>query len=54
VIVFYSLNKPETFRIAPPLIISREQIDRAVAVLDESVGVAGALVAEVEQKAETR
>ncbi len=54
VIVFYSLNKPETFRIAPPLIISREQIDRAVAVLDESVAVAGALVDQVEQKAETR
>jgi putrescine aminotransferase len=53
-IVFYSLNKPETFRIAPPLIITREQIDRAVAILDESVAVAGALVAEVEQKAETR
>jgi putrescine aminotransferase len=54
VIVFYSLNKPETLRIAPPLIISREQIDRAVAVLDESVAVAGALVDQVEQKAETR
>jgi putrescine aminotransferase len=53
-IVFYSLNKPETFRIAPPLIITREQIDRAVAILDESVAVAVALVAEVEQKAETR
>ncbi len=54
VIVFYSLNKPETFRIAPPLIISTQQIDRAVAVLDESIAAAGALVAEIEEKAETR
>lgn len=51
VIVFYSLNKPETFRIAPPLIITRDQIDRAVAVLDESIAVAGALVAEMEKEA---
>ncbi|MBI2247847.1 MAG: aminotransferase class III-fold pyridoxal phosphate-dependent enzyme [Armatimonadetes bacterium] len=46
VIVFYSLNKPEAFRIAPPLIITREQIDRAVAILDESIAAAGALVYE--------
>ena len=52
VIVFYSLNKPETFRLAPPLIITKAQIDRAVEVLDESIGVAGALVDEMEKDAQ--
>lgn len=47
VIVFHSLNNPATFRIAPPLVITREQLDRAVAMLDESIAVAGALLAEV-------
>lgn len=47
VIVFYSLNNPATFRIAPPLIITKAQLDRAVMALNESVGVAEALLAEV-------
>jgi putrescine aminotransferase len=47
VIVFYSLNKPECFRIAPPLIITTAQIDRAVAVLDESIAWVESMVAEV-------
>jgi len=47
VIVFYSLNKPECFRLAPPLIISREQIDRAVEVLDQSIAYAAQMVAEI-------
>lgn len=47
VIVFYSLNKPECFRIAPPLVITREQIDHAANVLDEAIAAAGALLAEV-------
>jgi putrescine aminotransferase len=46
VIVFYSLNNPAAFRIAPPLVISREQLDRAVAVLDESITAACDLVAQ--------
>jgi putrescine aminotransferase len=47
VIVFYSLNNPATFRIAPPLIITKAQLDRAIVALDESIGVAEALLAEV-------
>lgn len=50
-IVFYSLNKPECFRIAPPLVITREQIDRAVGILDASIGWAAQMVAEVAQEA---
>jgi len=53
VIVFYSLNKPECFRIAPPLVISREQIDRAVEVLDESIAYAAQMVAEITAEATT-
>jgi putrescine aminotransferase len=53
IIVFYSLNNPATFRIAPPLIITKAQLDRAVAALDESIGVAEALVAEVAADATT-
>jgi putrescine aminotransferase len=53
VIVFYSLNNPATFRIAPPLIITKAQVDRAVAALGESVGVAEALLAEVAEDAKT-
>jgi len=51
VIVFYSLNKPECFRIAPPLIITKAQIDRAVEVLDESISWAEAMIAEVTAEA---
>lgn len=47
VIVFYSLNNPATFRIAPPLVITKEQLDYAVAMLDESIAAAEALVAQV-------
>ncbi len=53
VIVFYSLNKPECFRLAPPLVISREQIDRAVDVLDQSIAWAEEMVAEVTADAAT-
>jgi len=49
-IVFYSLNNPAAFRIAPPLVITKEQLDRAVAVLDESITAARALLAEVEEE----
>jgi len=53
VIVFYSLNKPECFRIAPPLIITRAQIDHAVAVLEEAVAWTEEMVAEVSAEAAT-
>jgi putrescine aminotransferase len=49
VIVFYSLNNPSTFRIAPPLVITREQVDRALAALEEAVAAVEALVAEALQ-----
>lgn len=52
-IVFYSLNKPECFRIAPPLIITRAQIDRAVEILDQSIAWAEQMVAEVTADAAT-
>lgn len=52
-IVFYSLNKPECFRIAPPLVITREQIDRAVEVLDQSIAWAEEMVAQVTAEAAT-
>ena len=52
-IVFYSLNKQECFRIAPPLIITRQQIDRAVEVLDQSIAWAAQMVAEVTAEATT-
>lgn len=47
VIVFYSLNKPECFRIAPPLVITKAQIDRAVEALDQSIAWAEEMVAQV-------
>lgn len=47
VIVFYSLNNPATFRLAPPLVITRAQLDHAVAMLDDAIAAAGALVAEM-------
>jgi putrescine aminotransferase len=53
VIVFYSLNKPECFRIAPPLIITKAQIDQAISVLDESIAWAEEMVAEIRAEAVT-
>ncbi len=50
VIVFYSLNNPAAFRIAPPLVITKGQLDRAVAVLDESITAAGALLAQITEE----
>ncbi|MDQ7844880.1 MAG: aminotransferase class III-fold pyridoxal phosphate-dependent enzyme, partial [Armatimonadota bacterium] len=47
VIIFYSLNKPECFRIAPPLVVTKAQIDRAVEILEQSVAWAEQMVAEV-------
>jgi len=53
VIVFYSLNKPECFRIAPPLVVTEAQIDRAVEVLAHSIAWAEQMVAEVSAEATT-
>ncbi len=50
-IVFYSLNNPAALRIAPPLVIRKEQLDRAVAVLEESITAASALLAAVSEEA---
>ncbi|MDQ7819443.1 MAG: aminotransferase class III-fold pyridoxal phosphate-dependent enzyme [Armatimonadota bacterium] len=46
VIVFYSLNNPSTFRIAPPLVIAPEQLDRAVGALEDAVAAVEALLAD--------
>lgn len=51
VIVFYSLNNPSTFRLAPPLVITREQLDRAVSALEESIAAAEGMLAELTQEA---
>ncbi|HXF81474.1 MAG TPA: aspartate aminotransferase family protein, partial [bacterium] len=50
-IVFYSLNKPECFRIAPPLTVSRAEIDRALEILDQSIAWAAEMVAQVAAEA---
>ena len=52
VIVFYSLNNPSTFRLAPPLVITRPQLDRAVEALEEAVAATEALLAEVPSEAQ--
>ncbi len=52
-IVFYSLNNPATFRIAPPLVITRDQLDRAVTALEEAVAAAEALLAEATEETHT-
>ncbi len=52
VIVFYSLNNPSTFRIAPPLIITRGQIDQAIAALDGAIDAAADLLAEMTAEVE--
>src|SRR3989442_11619588 len=52
VIVFYSLNNPSTFRLAPPLVITRLQLDRAVEALEEAVAATEALLAGVASEAQ--
>lgn len=37
VIFFFSLNRPEVVRLAPPLIVERHHVERACAVLDEAL-----------------
>jgi putrescine aminotransferase len=46
IIAAYTLNNPRVIRFEPPLIITREQIDRAVAALEESIGQTAGLLAE--------
>jgi putrescine aminotransferase len=48
VIVAYYLSNPQVFRFEPPLIVTREQIDRAVDAFHESVSEALALLEGVE------
>lgn len=43
-LVAYSLNNPKVIRIEPPLIISPEELDRAVAILDEAIAETAAMV----------
>ncbi|HEY3248115.1 MAG TPA: aminotransferase class III-fold pyridoxal phosphate-dependent enzyme [bacterium] len=52
VIVFYSLNNPATFRIAPPLIITKDQLDTAVTALDGAIEAAASLLAEMTAEVE--
>lgn len=46
-LVAYSLNNPNVIRIEPPLIISPEELDRAIAIIDESIAETVELVAEM-------
>jgi putrescine aminotransferase len=46
VITFYTLNKPEVIRIEPPLVITPDLIDRAVAGIEGAVTEAERLLAE--------
>ncbi|KPJ64754.1 putrescine--2-oxoglutarate aminotransferase [candidate division KD3-62 bacterium DG_56] len=46
IIAAYTLNNPRVIRLEPPLIITREQVDRVVAALDESIAQTAALLAE--------
>ncbi|MDR7550376.1 MAG: aminotransferase class III-fold pyridoxal phosphate-dependent enzyme [Armatimonadota bacterium] len=47
VLAFYSTNRREVIRFAPPLIASDAQVDRAIDVFAEALAEAKALVAEV-------
>jgi putrescine aminotransferase len=52
IIVAYYLSNPRVFRFEPPLIVEREQIDRAIAAFRESVAEALALLEGVTPLAE--
>jgi len=47
VLAFYSTNRREVIRFAPPLIATDAQVDRAASVFAEALAEAKALVAEV-------
>jgi putrescine aminotransferase len=44
-LVAYSLNNPKVIRIEPPLIISEEELDRAVEIIDSSIAEIARIVA---------
>lgn len=46
-LVAYSLNNPKVIRIEPPLIISEEELDRAISIIDESVSETAQLIAGI-------
>jgi putrescine aminotransferase len=50
VITFYTLNKPEVIRIEPPLVITAELIDRAVAGIEAAVADAERLLAQAAER----
>ena len=52
VITFYTLNNPEVIRIEPPLTITPELIDRAVAGLDGAIAEASRVLAPVRAAAD--
>ncbi len=54
VITFYTLNKPEVIRIAPPLTITPDLIDRAAAGIDRAVAEADRVLASVRAAAAER
>jgi putrescine aminotransferase len=46
IIAAYTLNNPRVIRLEPPLIITREQVDRVLVALDESIAQTAGLLAE--------
>jgi putrescine aminotransferase len=46
-LVAYSMNNPRVIRVEPPLVISEDELDRAVAIIDESVAETVRLVASL-------
>jgi putrescine aminotransferase len=46
-LVAYSLNNPKVIRIEPPLIISPEELNRAITIIDESITETAQLVAQL-------
>ncbi|MGH2453844.1 MAG: aspartate aminotransferase family protein [bacterium] len=52
VFVYFSLNNPEVLRLAPPLIITAEQITVGVGRIDRALGEVAALLAEIEVASE--
>ncbi len=54
VITFYTLNKPEVIRIAPPLTITPDLIERAAAGIDGAVAEADRVLASVREAAAER
>jgi putrescine aminotransferase len=47
VIAAYTLNNPKVIRLEPPLVITEEQLDRALVALEEAVAQTAELVADL-------